>query len=70
MLLFLNQTTHHPLTDGHRQCEGLSGRTLRKLPFLAHAFYIQGQGEVGLEMYLASLQQAVTKELSDRAHMT
>ncbi len=25
----------------HRQCEGLSGRSLRKVPFLAHAMFVQ-----------------------------
>lgn len=43
-------------------CEGLSGRILRKLPFLAHSNFIQ-QSSVDLNQFLEALQETVTQEL-------
>ena len=40
------------------RCEGLSGRALRKLPFLAHANLIAATATVGLEAYLDALQRS------------
>ncbi|CAM9782428.1 unnamed protein product [Chrysoparadoxa australica] len=45
--------------------EGLSGRALRKLPFQAHAFFVQQPCCTLLE-FLAALDQAVMKEQSCR----
>ena len=38
-----NDTTRLSLSllETSKKCEGCSGRALRKLPFLAHAFYVQ-----------------------------
>lgn len=44
---------------------GLSGRTLRKLPFLAHALFIQ-RSTVNLDTYLDALSKAIDKEFHDR----
>ncbi|CAH1779925.1 unnamed protein product [Owenia fusiformis] len=44
---------------------GLSGRTLRKLPFIAHATFLQSS-KVGLEKFLSALDLAVKKQFSDR----
>ncbi|KAK7491376.1 hypothetical protein BaRGS_00017354 [Batillaria attramentaria] len=49
--------------------EGLSGRTLRKLPFMAHAMFIQG-GSVTVETFLHCLSQAVDQQFADQAHLT
>ena len=46
--------------------EGLSGRTLRKLPFLAHATYVQ-DAYCSPQMFAAALQNSVTDELAARA---
>ena len=44
-----------------QKCEGLSGRALRKIPFLAHAFFIQSSS-CSLEDYLLALNAAADKE--------
>lgn len=43
----------------------LSGRTLRKIPFLAHALFLTSQN-VTLEMFLEAMDLAVDKEHRDR----
>jgi hypothetical protein len=43
------------------KCNGLSGRALRKLPFLAHALFVQKQ-TVTCTDYLHALDQAVQRE--------
>eukprot|EP00752_Nemacystus_decipiens_P012914 g11429.t1 len=48
-----------------RLADGLSGRALRKLPFQAHAFYVQRQS-CTLAEFLSAMTQAVNKELGDR----
>ena len=50
------------------QCKGLSGRTLRKLPFLAHAM-AGFKAAVKLEEFLPALEQAVQKQIEDRVHL-
>ncbi len=42
-------------------CNGLSGRNLRKLPFLAHTFFIKSP-QISLDNYLNALYHAVEKE--------
>ncbi|CAM9365110.1 unnamed protein product [Scytosiphon promiscuus] len=53
------------LLDIARLAEGLSGRALRKLPFQAHAFYVQRQS-CSLTEFLSAMTRAVHKELGDR----
>ena len=48
--------------------EGLSGRALRKLPFQAHAFYVQ-QPKCPTAVYMRALQRAVQKEQKARADL-
>ena len=45
---------------------GLSGRSLRKIPLQAHAFFCGGARSVDLETYLKALMMAVEKELKSR----
>ncbi|KNC98937.1 uncharacterized protein SPPG_05899 [Spizellomyces punctatus DAOM BR117] len=47
-------------------CEGFSGRTLRKLPFLAHAFFVSSNTST-LRAYTQALSMAVQAEKSNRA---
>jgi len=49
----------------YRQSEGLSGRTLRKIPFLAHAYYVQVP-QVSLEEFIKAMHKAVTKQMTER----
>jgi len=49
----------------YSQSEGLSGRTLRKIPFLAHAYYVQVP-QVSLEEFIKAMHKAVTKQLTER----
>ena len=53
--------------------EGFSGRTLRKLPFLAHAshdFPGGSGGHCSSLQYLAALHAAVQRERADRESLT
>ena len=56
-----------------RLCEGLSGRAMRKLPFLAHTQLgaAAAAGKLGcrLDRFLAALHGAAQLELSDRECM-
>ncbi len=51
--------------------EGLSGRMLRKVPFLAHAFFLAGSAtdQVGFEHYLTALERAIHREKASRADL-
>ncbi|XP_065065358.1 pachytene checkpoint protein 2 homolog [Rhopilema esculentum] len=62
-----NAATHSSLLlrEIARKSHGLSGRALRKLPFLAHALYIQSS-TVSLSQFLEALSKAVDKQLNDR----
>jgi len=44
-----------------KNCEGMSGRALRKLPFLAHAYYLQ-KSKSTLEEFLGALTKTIEKE--------
>lgn len=46
----------------------MSGRMLRKLPFLAHAYCIQN-GSTSLESYLHALQFVIEKEIQGRSQL-
>ncbi|XP_066918018.1 pachytene checkpoint protein 2 homolog isoform X2 [Clytia hemisphaerica] len=49
-----------------RKSCGLSGRTLRKLPFLTHALFLQGYTSFTQEQFIAALSRCVDKQLADR----
>lgn len=51
-----------------RKSEGLSGRVLRKLPFLAHALYIQSPA-VTMEQFLQALSLIVDKQFEERSKL-
>lgn len=52
------------LLDIAKKAQGLSGRSLRKLPLLAHAWFIQ-RDTVDLATFLDALEDAVDKHLAD-----
>ena len=43
------------------RCEGLSGRALRKLPFLAHANLVAAPAAVSLEAFLDALHRSAAR---------
>eukprot|EP01116_Phalansterium_solitarium_P015043 TRINITY_DN33060_c0_g1_i1.p2 TRINITY_DN33060_c0_g1~~TRINITY_DN33060_c0_g1_i1.p2 ORF type:complete len:200 (-),score=72.27 TRINITY_DN33060_c0_g1_i1:17-616(-) len=55
------------LFEAARRCEGLSGRALRKLPFLAHAFFLQAT--CTLEVFIQALNLTVEREFRGRSQM-
>ncbi|XP_055991049.1 pachytene checkpoint protein 2 homolog isoform X1 [Sorex fumeus] len=57
------------LSDISRKSEGLSGRVLRKLPFLAHALYIQAP-TVTIEGFLQALSLAVDKQFEEKKQLS
>ncbi|XP_049585796.1 pachytene checkpoint protein 2 homolog [Syngnathus scovelli] len=48
--------------------KGLSGRSLRKLPFLAHALFVKSP-RVTLEKFLQAMDMAVDMQKEERAHL-
>ncbi|XP_015273207.1 PREDICTED: pachytene checkpoint protein 2 homolog [Gekko japonicus] len=52
-----------------RKSEGLSGRVLRKLPFLAHALYVQTPN-VAMAAFLQALSLVVDKQFEERAKLS
>eukprot|EP00794_Sanderia_malayensis_P019000 gene19000-20912_t len=65
-----NAATHSSLylREISKKCYGLSGRALRKLPFLAHALFIQSS-TVSLSQFLEALSFAVEKHIKDTDSM-
>ncbi|XP_076063149.1 pachytene checkpoint 2 protein isoform X2 [Oratosquilla oratoria] len=62
-----NETTtlSSELWKTSRRSEGLSGRTLRKIPFLAHAMYVQSSSS-NLSTFLFAMMRAVEQQFEDR----
>lgn len=52
-----------------KKSQGLSGRSLRKLPLLAHAWFVYSE-QVDLQTFLDALDEAVDKHLGDMIAMT
>jgi hypothetical protein len=50
------------------ECEGLSGRALRKLPFLAHALFC-GTSTMPFTQYIECLRRAAARERQCRSDM-
>ncbi|KAI9352314.1 Trip13 protein [Zopfochytrium polystomum] len=48
---------------------GFSGRTIRKLPFLAHALHMRGGQEATLVTFLDALEAAIDDEFKNRSEM-
>lgn len=57
------------LLDIAKKAQGLSGRSLRKLPLLAHAWFVRCN-EVDLMTFLDALDDAVDKHLADTMSLT
>ncbi|KAK7043824.1 Pachytene checkpoint protein 2, partial [Halocaridina rubra] len=49
--------------------QGFSGRTLRKIPFLAHALFV-GSQKMSHETFLNAMQNAVAKQIQDRTDLS
>lgn len=59
-----NSTDAIALLEISKKGQGLSGRSLRKLPVLAHAWFVCCD-KVELDKFIDALDQAVDKHLSD-----
>ncbi|KAL5020851.1 hypothetical protein ScPMuIL_000006 [Solemya velum] len=57
------------LRDVSKRSYGLSGRALRKLPFIAHALFVQ-KSTVTLEDFLVALDKASQRQFKERADLT
>ncbi|CAG2161930.1 unnamed protein product [Oppiella nova] len=57
---------NYKLLEIAEQSHSLSGRTLRKIPFLAIALYSCGQIPVSFTLFLEFMSKAVRKQLDDR----
>ena len=54
------------------KCKGLSGRSIRKISFLALALFSSAsdRGSVSLSEFLVSLDKAVDRQITDREELT
>lgn len=59
-----NSDSTDKLLEITNKSKGLSGRSLRKLPLLAHAWYIH-RDSVDLQTYLYALDDAIVKHMAD-----
>ncbi|CAG9837188.1 unnamed protein product [Diabrotica balteata] len=55
------------LLDLCEKSVGLSGRSLRKIPFMAHALFLEG-GQIQLGDFLNAMERAVHKEILERTY--
>ncbi|XP_053679554.1 pachytene checkpoint protein 2 homolog [Anopheles nili] len=60
-----NSTVLDMLMQVVQLSEGLSGRSLRKIPFLAHALFVKKESESMLN-FISAMRQAVRKVLADK----
>lgn len=77
-LLQYHELENHPEKDIHgystklkslsELCSGLSGRSLRKLPFISHAFFIR-LSSCSLSDFLIALEKGIQKELDERTKL-
>jgi len=67
-LTLTSQSATERLYNIAQESEGLSGRALRKLPFLAHAAFI-GKRDTPLNEFLTALERATAKEHEARELM-
>lgn len=56
------------LYDTCKRCQGLSGRALRKMPFLAHAFFLQ-KPTISLEDFITALNLVIDREYKGRINL-
>ncbi|XP_050294450.1 pachytene checkpoint protein 2 homolog [Anthonomus grandis grandis] len=70
----LSNNTHEyskRLMEICHQSSGFSGRTLRKIPFLAHALYVRSENlPVRMDTFLNSMEAAVEREHKDKKLIT
>ena len=50
-------------------CDGLSGRTLRKLPFQSHAFFIRSNESISITKFISALQDGIKREKNARKEL-
>lgn len=78
-LMRVKMVESHSIVEGETYSEsikeiskksiGLSGRTLRKLPFLAHAMFVKrASAPIELSEFIGALEMAVDKHLNDQQH--
>lgn len=58
-----------PLLKCAEAAEGLSGRSLRRLPLQSHALYVQSSGHVSMESFIEALRQGIDAEQGSREHL-
>lgn len=57
------------LMDVSQASVGLSGRALRKIPFLAYALFLNGNS-VNLEQFFEAMEKAIVQEFQQRIHFS
>lgn len=62
------QVHSRKLIDICRNSTGLSGRSLRKIPFLAHALFLKNKRIHSMDEFLTAMERAIDHEKSERLH--
>lgn len=57
-------------TTVSEKSKGLSGRSLRKIPFLAHALFLADKSTHSLNDFLSAMEKAVEHEKNEKKHFT
>ena len=62
-----NERTLIAISDA---AEGVSGRTLRKIPFLALMKFCSGARQVTIENYLNAIEKTIESDKIERKHLS
>ena len=70
MIFFSPTDSERSLIAIADSAQGISGRTLRKIPFLALMKYCAGTQQVTLENYLNAVEKAIESDKIERKHLS
>lgn len=63
-----NEPIVHEVANIAKMSFGLSGRTIRKIPFLTHALFLQKE-KLDIMEFLTAMQDAVVKQINDKRNV-
>lgn len=63
-----NEPIVHEVANIAKMSFGLSGRTIRKIPFITHALFLQKE-KLDIMEFLTAMQEAVVKQINDKRNV-
>lgn len=63
-----NDPNVHEVANMAKMSYGLSGRTIRKIPFLTHALFLQKE-KLGIMEFLSAMTEAITKQINEKRNV-